>query len=631
MHIRPPATPIINIDPYFSVWTETSVLDNPIHWTGSPNTMCGRVYVDDKEYHFFGLNDNSCLQMEIVDIEIDAYSTNITYANEQIRLYVCFTSPTLVEDFYYASRPVAYAKTYFESIDSKEHDVRVKFIVSEELVLSSRGNGRTVAEVVDIEGVTAIRIGNAEQKVLWRSGDNVRIDWGYLYLGTKGSGNVGQTILDDMCAIYAESVLENDALFLIAYDDIESIQYFGENLKAYWKKDGKSILEAIAESAEDYITTVGRCNEFSERIRKAAISKGNEKYAELLLLSVRQIMAAHKLVVDGEGNILFISKECGSNGCAATVDVTYPSAPFFLLYNIELLKAMLRPILKYSYSREWKLDFAPHDMGFYPLLNGQVYGVECYSDGQVKEIDLSRQMPLEECGNMIILFAAVMDAEKDTSFVKEHLGIIEQWSQYLIKYGLDPENQLCTDDFAGHLAHNVNLSIKAIMGIVGYSRILEKVGKRDEAKRMLAKARRYVESLIVRAKNPDGSFRLAYDQPNTFSLKYNAIWDKIWNTNLFPETFYQGEVARYKAELLPYGIPLDSRETYTKSDWILWVASFAESSVDFDLFVNRLWEAYNAMDTRVPMSDWYYADTANMREFRHRSVLGGLFIKLLLD
>ena len=212
MHMRPPATPIINIDPYFSVWTETSVLDNPIHWTGSPNTMCGRVYVDDKEYHFFGLNDNSCLQMEIVDIEIDAYSTNITYANEQIRLYVCFTSPTLVEDFYYASRPVAYAKTYFESIDSKEHDVRVKFIVSEELVLSSRGDGRTVAEVVDIEGVTAIRIGNAEQKVLWRSGDNVRIDWGYLYLGTKGSGNVGQTILDDMCAIYAESVLENDAL-----------------------------------------------------------------------------------------------------------------------------------------------------------------------------------------------------------------------------------------------------------------------------------------------------------------------------------------------------------------------------------------------------------------------------------
>ena len=277
------------------------------------------------------------------------------------------------------------------------------------------------------------------------------------------------------------------------------------------------------------------------------------------------------------------------------------------------------------------MDFAPHDMGFYPLLNGQVYGVERYSDGQVKEIDLSRQMPLEECGNMIILFAAVMDAEKDTSFVKEHLGIIEQWSQYLIKYGLDPENQLCTDDFAGHLAHNVNLSIKAIMGIVGYSRILEKVGKRDEAKRMLAKARRYVESLIVRARNPDGSFRLAYDQPNTFSLKYNAIWDKIWNTNLFPETFYQGEVARYKAELLPYGIPLDSRETYTKSDWILWVASFAESSVDFDLFVNRLWEAYNAMDTRVPMSDWYYADTANMREFRHRSVLGGLFIKLLLD
>ena len=575
MQMRPPATPIINIDPYFSVWTEESVLKNTVHWTGKPNTMCGRVFVDGVEYHFLGQNNQprcNCQEVPVIsveNIEIDAYSTVITYKNDAIRLTVSFTSPTLVTDLYYSSRPVAYAKASFESVDGKEHNVTVKFIVSEELVLNTAGEGRAVGYPATIDGVTAIRMGKGNQKVLWRSGDDVRIDWGYLYLGVKGKGAVDHTVFNNLYAVTAETELKNDALFLFAYDDIESIQYFGQNLKAYWKKDGKTIEEAIAEAAADYDDILARCNEFSDKIKAEAIRKGSEKYAELLLLSMRQIMAAHKLVVDGDGNNLFISKECFSNGCAATVDVTYPSAPLFLLYNTELLKAMLRPVMKYAYSDEWTLDFAPHDVGQYPLVNGQVYWVKRNSDGKATLIDPVGQMPVEECGNMIILFAAIADVDNDVSFAKEHIETIKMWNEYLIKYGLDPENQLCTDDFAGHLAHNVNLSIKAIMGIAGYARILERLGETEESAKMMKIAKEYAASLVERAKNSDGSYRLAYDKPETFSLKYNSVWDKLWGTNLFPEEFYKGEIARYKKELLPYGVPLDSRDKYTKSDWLV--------------------------------------------------------------
>ncbi len=638
MKMRPPATPIINIDPYFSIWTESSVLQNTVHWTGKPNTMRGRVFVDGTEYHFLGQNNRPYHQppeipdMEIENIEIDAYSTIITYKNTAIRLTVHFTSPTLVEDLYYASRPVAYAKVSFEPIDGKEHTVSVKFVASEELVLNTKGEGRAIADPVTVEGVTAIRMGNGDQKVLWRSGDDIRIDWGYLYLGVKGTGTVGHTVFNgDMYAITAEAELKNDALFLFAYDDIESIQYFGDNLKAYWKKDGKTIQEAMAEAAADYETVLARCNAFSDKIKTEAIAKGSEKYAELLLLSMRQIMAAHKLVVDCEGNLLFISKECFSNGCAATVDVTYPSAPLFLLYNTELLKAMLRPVLRYNYSDEWTFDFAPHDVGRYPLLNGQAYWVERNEDQTAKFINPKGQMPVEECGNMIILFAAIMDADNDVSFAKEHIDAIKKWNKYLIEYGLDPENQLCTDDFAGHLAHNVNLSIKAIMGIAGYARILERIGETEEAAKMAKTAKEYAAVLVERAKNADGSFRLAYDKPDTFSLKYNAIWDKIWGTGIFPETFYSGEIARYKKELLFYGVPLDSRSKFTKSDWIVWAASLANNKDDFNLLVDPLWSAYNTMRTFSPMTDWYYADTSHMRAFCHRSVQGGLFVKLMLE
>ena len=631
MKMRPPATPIINIDPYFSVWAEESVLKNTVHWTGKPNSMSGRVFVDGTEFHFLGLKttaENAIADMTIENMEIDAFSTVITYTNASIRLVVHFTSPLLVDDLYYASRPVAYCKISYESIDGTDHAVTVKFTMSEELVLNLKGEGRALAAKTQIPNVTALKMGNGIQNVLWRSGDDIRIDWGYLYLGVKGEGEMAHTMLDDMYAISITAELKNEALFLFAYDDIHSIQYFGTNLNAYWKKDGKTIEQAIAEAAEEYDCLLARCNAFSEKVKKEAIQKGSEKYAELLLLATRQVMAAHKLVVDDEGNNLFISKECNSNGCAATVDVTYPSAPLFLLYNPELLKGMLRPIMRYITTPEWCFDFAPHDVGQYPLVNGQVYGVNRSVDGKV-DVQLHNQMPVEECGNMLILFAAICEREKDVSFAKPYIDTLRQWSKYLIKYGLDPENQLCTDDFAGHLAHNVNLSIKAIMGIAGYSRILKRLGLTEESDEMMETARSYAKSVVERAANPDGSYRLAYDRPGTFSLKYNSVWDKLWGTNLFPDAFYEGEIARYKEELLPYGVPLDSREKYTKSDWLVWVASLAKDQNDFALLVDSLWSAYNTMRTRVAMTDWYYCDTSHMCMFRHRTVQGGLFIKLM--
>jgi hypothetical protein len=169
------------------------------------------------------------------------------------------------------------------------------------------------------------------------------------------------------------------------------------------------------------------------------------------------------------------------------------------------------------------------------------------------------------------------------------------------------------------------------MGIAGYSRILKRLGLTEESDEMMETARSYAKSVVERAANPDGSYRLAYDRPGTFSLKYNSVWDKLWGTNLFPDAFYEGEIARYKEELLPYGVPLDSREKYTKSDWLVWVASLAKDQNDFALLVDSLWSAYNTMRTRVAMTDWYYCDTSHMCMFRHRTVQGGLFIKLMFD
>lgn len=631
MKMRPPAIPIINIDPYFSIWSEESIFKNLVHWTGKPNTMCGRVFIDDVEYRFLGMKtiqEKSIPNMILENVEIDAFSTIITYRNEKIRLIVHFTSPMLVDDLYYSSRPIAYCKVSYSSMDGNEHVVRVKFILSEEFVINGKRTGIVLAHPVEITGMTTIKMGNGVQNVLSRADDEICIDWGYMYVGIKGKGIIDHLVYADMYAISIETTVNESALFLFGYDDIVSIQYFGDNLKAYWKKDGKTIEEALFEASNEYEQLLNHCNRFSENLKKEATIKGNEKYAEMLLLSLRQIMAGHKLVVDSKGNNLYISKECSSNGCAATVDIAYPSAPLFLLYNTELLKAMLRPVMEYTTKEEWIYDFAPHDVGRYPLLNGQFYGVK-RQDGKV-DIDYNMQMPVEECGNMIILFSAICDADNDVSFVEPYLTIIDKWNKYLLEYGLDPMNQLCTDDFAGHLAHNVNLSIKAIMGIVGYSRILARIGEKEKSKFMLEKAKEYASSLMERSKNSDGSYRLAFDKPETFSLKYNSVWDKLWETEIFPQEFYEGEIKRYKKELLPYGVPLDSREKYTKSDWLLWASTLTDDKSDFDIFTAAMWNAYNTMRSHVPMTDWYYCDTSHAKRFRHRTVQGGLFLKLMM-
>jgi hypothetical protein len=295
---------------------------------------------------------------------------------------------------------------------------------------------------------------------------------------------------------------------------------------------------------------------------------------------------------------------------------------------------MMRPIYKFTRSEAWKYDFAPHDAGQYPILNGQVYGL----NRETGELMFHKQMPVEECGNMLVMEATVALATKSTAFANEHLDILEDWVKYLINNGRDPENQLCTDDFAGHLAHNCNLSLKAIMGIAGLAIIYGMNGKKKEERKYLKLARDMALDWADRASNGDGSYRLAFDAPDTFSMKYNIVWDKLFGTDLMPRCVVESEFASYRKHINSYGLPLDSRSDYTKSDWLVWTATLTSDRDAFEDFVAPLWQFFNDSPSRVPMTDWYYTTTGEHtahrsgdidKSFRNRTVQGGLFIKLL--
>lgn len=629
MKLRAPATPLITVDPYFSVWSVHDMLNagETVHWTGKPNAITGILKVENDAYLFMGQKDNMRKMIQ-TGSEINALSTIYAFEAGQVELKLTFTSPLLLNDLKVLSRPVSYLKAEVRGLDNQVHRVRLSLYVDDDICLDKRKEHATMGESVSIEeSIACARMGNTCQNVLNKAGDDVRIDWGYFYIAAQ-CGHPQLNILAQHEAVQLEAGVELDtaadksALFVFAYDDLFSIQYFGDNLKGFWTNESEDIRVIIARAINEYDEIMDRCNRFSEELYRSAVTSGGEKYAQLLMLAYRQAIAAHKLCQDKNGKLLFVSKECFSNGCAATVDVTYPSIPLFLLYNPELVKGMLRPVFKYADSEAWCFDFAPHDVGTYPLLNGQVY-----SGGTNPE----NQMPIEECGNMLITVAALSLAEHKFDFAAEHLAVLKKWAEYLVKYGEDPENQLCTDDFAGHLAHNCNLAAKAIMGIAGFGIIMDHLEGSKESAYYFETAGKMAASWVDRALNQDGTYRLTFDQPDTWSMKYNLVWDKIFKTHLFSHEVMEKELKSYLGHMNRYGMPLDNRAAYTKSDWLVWCGTLMPDKEDFERFVEPLWKAYHESESRVPMTDWYNTITAKQMGFQHRSVQGGLFIKLLAD
>jgi len=189
---------------------------------------------------------------------------------------------------------------------------------------------------------------------------------------------------------------------------------------------------------------------------------------------------------------------------------------------------------------------------------------------------------------------------------------------------------LCTDDFAGHWAHNANLSVKAIMGIAGYSEMAKMLGFNDIADKYATIAKKMAVKWEEMANEGD-HYRLAFDREDTWSQKYNMIWDKMWNLNLFPNNVIGKEINYYLTKQNPYGLPLDSRKDYTKSDWIMWTAAMSSDQVTFEKFVDPLYKYINETVSRVPVSDWYDTKTAQMTGFKARSVIGGHWMKVLTD
>ncbi|WP_460684697.1 glutaminase family protein [Niabella aquatica] len=574
------------------------------------------------------------------NVEVKASQTIYDFTCGPVDLKVTFTSPLVLNDLDLLARPVSYISFDARSNNGMAHAVEVLLNTSSNLAVNTPAQ-EVVASKYAAKGLSILKAGTISQPVLAKKGDDLRIDWGYVYVAVPQNTSSLQFLSNSEAvalSAFAKSGSKPAAAkltgkqlslatilnmgkstqasgkIMLGYDDIWSIQYFGKNLRPWWNKENNSSIEdQLANANAGYNAILQKCTEVDKTIYNDALKAGGEAYARLCEISYRQAVSAHKLVQSPQGELLWLSKENFSNGCINTVDLTYPSAPLFLVYNPDLEKGMMNGIFYYSESGKWKKPFAAHDIGTYPLANGQVYGED---------------MPVEESGNMIILAAAIAKVEGNAEYAKKHWGTITTWTDYLVKDGFDPANQLCTDDFAGHLARNANLSLKAIMAIESYATLAKMLGKNNIYEKYHSIAKKMVPEWMKLADDGD-HYTLAFEKKGTWSQKYNMVWDKVLQFNIFPGEVFEKEMAYYLKKQQAFGLPLDSRKTYTKSDWIAWTACLTGNDSDFEALIKPVYKYALETPTRVPLGDWYETTNGKQVGFQARSVIGGHWMKVL--
>ena len=665
-----PSYPLFIKDPNFSIWMATEELNsqNVETWYGERKNICGFLKTTEGTYCFIGESSKflpfgvkKAVQKEL---NVTAFSTDYEFSCGKTILKIRFVSPLPLNDLELLSMPVCYME--YEIIGDK--NAEISLFVNRNIAyndIPETLDKRVRGGVLQLNGFESAFVGLVRQMPLSVSGDLVGADWGYFYLAGEQAWFLDEPELFAFLSNeYLSFTAEGEEKYigainkaakgaiLIGYDDRISIDYFGDYRKGYYLEN-HTIIDALTEMWHNRESCEEKLRDFENDLVARAELYGTS-YRNILFAALRQSIGGHKLIRDNAGNILWLSKECGSNGCIGTVDISYPSMPLYLLYNPELVKGMMRPILEFARMPVWSYDFAPHDVGTYPVCGGQIYAIwqmknkyhAKYGEGgfwskvkthfpfymlpeNYQPYEFKMQMPVEECANMLIMFLAVYQADKDITFFENNKDLCAKWVKYLVKYGLKPGNQLCTDDFAGHLENNINLAIKATVGIAAYAQLLFECEETEKGNEYRKIAENFAREIMQFAEGKT-HLPLTWDSgEETFGLKYNFAFDKILGLNLFNRELFEKEVEYYLSKAERYGTPLDNRKMYTKSDWLLWIARLTSDIQKLKEFLERIDDFLKTSPNRVPFSDWYETQDGSYHEFRARPVQGGCFILLI--
>jgi hypothetical protein len=672
--LRAPAVPLVVRNPYVSTWQNSDAAPGTwsTFWNGNVKAITGIVRVDGTSYVFFGAPGGigSVQNATQTQLEITSTQSRYTFQAGPITLYVNFLSPIEATNIQLLSVPFGYIFVQAQSSDGNTHAVSVYMDISGEWAHGTNTtpiNWAYQTINTGTQNVNAFSVTPNTPSVLAETNDYP--SWGNAVWASNGPGlsyqsgpdttvrslAVSQGSLNNTMDTNMPRAINNQwpvfafnynlgnisgtptapFIFIIGHVRQPAVSYLGSQVPPLWQSYWSNWQQMLGAAFNDAtsLAVLNRANTFDTSISKAAVAAGGAHYAALCALAARQAIAGTELVNTSSTPWLFL-KEISSDGNVSTVDVIYPTFPILYYLNPYLLSLILAPVLNYVESGHWPQTFCVHDLGSsYPNASG-------HNDGG------GENMPVEETSNMLIMAAAYIQQANSTdaaNYSKAHYTIFRQWANYLNAANggnpsrpnaLDPLLQNQTDDFTGSIAHSTNLALKGIIAIGAMGIIAQAAGNSSDQQFYASTASNLIGQWAQLGQDPSAAhLDIAYIESDTasgtgqgtYSLKYNAFPDRLLNLNLVSNSVRQEEANWYLQKENQYGIPLDSRHTYTKADWELWTAASTDNTGLRQFFIDSLYAFANTSPSRVPFTDWYDTINDTQSGFQARPVIGGLF------
>ncbi|KAI0683606.1 DUF1793-domain-containing protein [Cytidiella melzeri] len=663
----PASVPLAVRSPYLSAWLNQGAgtalnADWPKFWTGSIVGWAGYVNVDGTSYNFLGVPSvPGTTTQKAVQKSLTFTSTQSTFilSAGPIDLTVNFLSPVEPDDLVKQSIPFSYFTVSALSTDGQSHSVQVYSDISAEWITGDNSltanwtttvgdviihqtqleNQSTFSEINDrIQQGSSYYAVAQSSSTTYQTGEDVVVRAQFIQNGKlTNSQDTDFRAVSDRWPVFAfaqdlGNVQSPSSPVVIAIGHVRdpAVEYIVANgalqnrSLLFWSHFA-SVGDVITSFLSDYSGALSRAQAFDSKVQADA-STVSADYAAVAALSVRQAFGATELTISkssdasfNSSDIMMFMKEISSDGNVNTVDVIFPSWPILLYTNPALGKYLLLPLFEYQATGQYPNKWSVHDMGaHYPQALG-------HNDG------LDEPMPVEESGNMLIMTLSYAQKSNDNSLLSRYFNLLDQWTQFLIADSLIPANQISTDDFAGSLANQTNLAIKGIVGIKAMSMIAGLVGDSARSSNYSSIASSYVQQWQKLATSSTGKhLTLSYGNDSSWGLSYNMYADKLLGANVFPQSVYDMQTAWYSSVANSFGVPLDTRHTYTKSDWEIWTAALVSSNSVRDTLVSAVKNYAADGESSQPLGDWYETANGDVEGFRARPVVGGHFALLAL-
>ncbi|KXT00156.1 hypothetical protein AC578_3299 [Pseudocercospora eumusae] len=638
--ILPPSYPLGVRNSYLSAWMPGNKAANlpsstPQFWNGQQLNWSVIARVDEKAYSLFGVpSPGEDLTAGIV--------RGATYTTTHSSFFVDAASVTFTLDFFSPMAPNNYVRhslpfTYLtvsaSANDGKKHSVQIysdmdsswtgHFEEDAGVVWTSTpsANSTTVMTLASINGAPFSEVNDMAQ-------------WGtavYCSRPTDGDTDALTHSVGELERTRSDFVqhgeIRGDGDASTTWQPRAGLAYSHDLGSIATCSDDDWVVCGCNLALDDFAAADAESRDFDSVVAANAESLGGSKYKDIIQLSVGQTFGAMELTIADNLNtsdVMVFQKEISSDGNVNTVDVIFPLSPILYVMAPEWIRLLCEPVMQYLATGRWDVNFAIHDIGaHYPNATG-------HDDG------LAEPMPLEECGDIILLAYMYQNATGNTDWAAQFSSLFQNYADYLVEGGLYPSNQLSSDDGAGASANQTSLAMKSAIALNAYGRMTAQTNYSDVGLQ-------FADVLYNQGAGLDSDrthFTLVQGEDESWTTAYNLYIDVLLNLETFPPEAHTLQSAYYPSVRAESGVALDSRVNWGKTDWMLWAAAVAQRSGNEDvkdMFVDDVHAFISNGQSTIPFGDRFYVSTSGSDEagtwdsYRARPVVGGHFALMALN